>query len=219
MIDAMRAVTVIANLATLAAGVVCAACGAVDPGGSKGPIQLQQATTWNATGGRACVNADKFIGETSFYRAFKLADHDVHGPFAVTSVAFTVNERVIGTGFTRFPIDINIYDYTGEIGDTLDTTKFTLLKTSSVDILATTPIVMPVKYELPLPAEVTAPAFVFKIHVQNYEAQMHKFFLAVNKEGETAPGFVACGANAPKTPTALGFPGDVLLMSVTGEAR
>ena len=207
----MRAVTLAPLLAW------CAACGTVAP--SHEPIVMNQAMASNATGGRACVDASKFIGETSYFRAFKLADYGVHGAFSVTSVSFTVSERVIGTGFTRFPIDIGIYDYTGDITDTLDTTKMVLKKTASVDILATDPAVKPVSYEQPLPADIAADAFVFKIHVQNYQAQMHKFFLAVNQGGESQPGYVACGANAPKTPTALGFPGDVLLMAVIGESR
>lgn len=201
-------------VAALVTGVV--GCGSVEQ--AKGPVTLDQANSWTAVSGTACTNADHFIGETSWFRAFRLADYDVGGKFHVDSVAFAVSEREIGTGFTRFPIDLSLFDYTGEISDTLDTTKLTLLKSSSVDIVATTPTIMVVDYEQPMPADVTAPVLVFKIHVQNFQPQMHKFYLAISRSGETHPGYVSCGSNAPKTPTGLGHPDDVLLMSVTGQA-
>src|SRR6185436_9382136 len=100
----MRAVTLAPLLAW------CAACGSVAD--SHEPIVMNQALASNVTSGDACRDANFYIGETSYFRAFKLADYGVHGAFSVTSVSFTVHERAIGTGFTRFPIDINIYDYT-----------------------------------------------------------------------------------------------------------
>ena len=207
---------VMTSITIVSVAAWCAGCGSV---GQQGPVLLDQANSWTAVSGTSCTNADHFIGETSYYRAFKLADHGVHGAFQVTGVTFSVSEREIGAGFTKFPIELGLYDYTGDISDTLDTGKMTLKKSSTVDIVATTPTIMVVKYDQPMLADITTPALVFKIHVLNYQPQMHKFYLAISRDGESHPGYVACGANPPKTPGGLGFPTDVLLMSVTGEAK
>jgi hypothetical protein len=215
---AMRALlpTAAAAAAAVALATEGSGCGSVEQ--AKGPVKLDQANSSTAVAGTACTNPDHFIGETSWFRAFRLADYDVGGKFHVDTVAFAVSEREIGAGLTKFPIDLSLFDYTGEVSDTLDLTKLTLLKSSSVDIVATTPTTMVVEYEQPMPADVTAPVLVFKIHVQNFQPQMHKFYLGISRSGETHPGYVSCGSNAPKTPTGLGHPDDVLLMSVSGQA-
>jgi len=215
MLAGMRAITSI-TIVSLAAW--CAACGSVDPG-FKGTITLDEATSWTAVTGVSCKDANGYVGETSYFRAFRLADYKIHGAFRVTGVSFAVSERVLGTAAVKFPIEISVHDYTGEVGsDTLDTGRMTLKKASTVDIMATTPTVMVVKYDQPMVAEVEEDAVVFKIHVPNYQAQMHKFFLAVSNQGESQPSYSACGASAPRTLTGLGIPQQYLLMSVTGES-
>jgi hypothetical protein len=210
----MRATTLL-GIASL---LVWAACGSVDPG-FKGTITLEEATSSTAVTGVSCKDANGYVGETSYFRAFRLADYKIQGAFRVTAVSFAVSERVIGTGFVKFPIDVSVHDYTGEVGsDTIDTAKMALKKASTVDIVATNPTVMVVKYDQPMTAEIEEDALVFKIHVANYTAQMHKFFLAVSNQGERQPSYSACGSAAPKTLTGLGFPMQSLLMSVTGES-
>jgi hypothetical protein len=202
----------------IASLLLWAACGSVDPG-FKGTITLDEATSWTAVNGVSCKDANGYIGETSYFRAFRLADYKIHGSFRVTGVSFAVSERVIGTGFVKFPIDISVHDYSGEVGnDTVDTSKMALKKASTVDIVATNPTVMVVKYDQPMTAEIAEDALVFKVHVANYTAQMHKFFLAVSNQGESQPGYSACASDAPKTLTGLGLPQQNLLMSVTGES-
>lgn len=203
----------------------CAACGSVDNEeeneGFKGVITMTQANTDNVTSGVSCNSGapDKFIAETTYFRAFRLADHDIRGAFRVTSVSFTVSERVIGDGFTRFPIELSVHNFSGEVGgSTIDTAALGPATITNVDVLATTPAMMPVNYNQPLVAEITEPAFVFKIRVPDYKTQKHKFFLGVTGGGETVPGYSACGARAPETLTGLGFPQHSLLMSITGES-
>ena len=197
---------------------LAAACGEVDPG-FKGTIKLDQATSWTAVTGVSCKDPSGYIGETSYFRAFRLADYKIKGSFRVTSVSFAVSERVLGAGLTKFPIELSIHDYAGEVGsDTIDTAQMTQKKVTTVDIVATNPTVMVVKYEQPILAEIEEDALVFKIHVANYTAQMHKFFLAVSNQGESQPSYSACGDSEPRTLTSLGAPQQYLLMAVTGES-
>src|ERR1041384_1718002 len=97
----MRATT----LFGIASLVVWAACGSVDPG-FKGTITLDESTSPTAITGVSCKDANGYVAETSYFRAFRLADYKIHGAFRVTAVSFSVSERVIGTGFVKFPIDI-----------------------------------------------------------------------------------------------------------------
>src|SRR5262245_43705564 len=111
----MRALATSIGLVWIAG--LCAACGEVNPG-FKGMITIDQANSLTATTGVACTTNDtnKYVGETTWFRAYKLADYDIQGGFRVTTATFSVSQREIGTGFTRFPIDISIYNYTGPTG-------------------------------------------------------------------------------------------------------
>jgi hypothetical protein len=216
----MRALT---SIALLCLSGWCAACGRVETG-FKGTITIDQSNSPTATKGVACTSNDtnKYVGETSYFRVFRLADHDIEGPFRVTTVSFAVSQRQVGTAATRFPIDVSVHNYTGVVGgETIDNSPavMPLVKSAMVDILPTpSTTFFLVKYDLPLVAEITEDAFAVRIHVPNYVAQMHKFFLAVSEMGDKVSGYMACGASAPKTLTGLGAPNDSLLIQVTGEA-
>lgn len=196
---------------------LCAACGDV---GVHGPVAMEPNASRTAAVGLACTNSMQLIADTRYFRAFRLADYNIHSDFEVRTVSFIVSHRVINPPATNFPLHVRIHNYTGPLGGaTLDLSAMAQIgATVDVDQRATTPEQKPVQFDIPLVAPITADAFVVELHVENHTAAGHRFYLGVNTDGEEYPSYSKCLTKDVEAVSAIVAQGSLLLW-VAGNAE
>jgi len=181
-------------------------------------VTLSQTTgnTVAAASSVAC-GANGTTSENSWYRAFKLADHNIAGAFNVTAVSFGIQEA---TGLPN--VQVKVGTYSGAVTPApaqLDTTLVTPLNAVTYAIpntasTATTTVTVPITATVP-----AGGTLLVEVFSPDLSGTGKYFYLGGNTTGETKPAYLrapACSTTQPRTTVALGFPTANLVLSVNG---
>jgi hypothetical protein len=155
--------------------------------------------------------------ENSWYRVFKLADHNIVGGFHVTAVTFGVQEA---SGSPQ--IQVKIGTYSGNITPppaTLDTGLVTPINAATFTVpntvsTAATTVTVPITANVPALSQM-----IVEVFSPDFNNLGRYFYLGGNANGETKPAYLrapTCGEALPKTTAALGFPTSNLVITVSG---
>lgn len=209
------------SLWMVAVCLLAGACGKVDESGVKGVVTLDQAMSPVATRRINCQGTmTGFINETSWLRAFRLADHDVQGRFQIQKVSFVIADAAAGGGRTDQPATVTVYKYSGPVGDqTIDLAQAEQLNTVEIRVRNTT---APEPREISLLGDIPADVegLVAEVHVPDGKTAENKIALGTSTLGESRPSYIRaplCNSPSPVTFDSLGITSN-LILSVTGEA-
>lgn len=171
-------------------------------------------TTVVAAASVAC-GANGTTSENSWYRAFKLADHNISGPFQVTSVSFGVQEA---SGLPN--LQVKVGTYSGAVTPApaqLDTTLVTPIVAATYVVQNTAGLTT---VNVPLSATIPAGGtLIVEVFSPDLTGTGKYFYLGANSSGETKPGYLrapSCSTPQPRTTVALGFANANLVLTVTG---
>lgn len=179
--------------------------------------QSSTPTTVSATGSVACGSqANGYTADNSYMRVFKLSDYGISYTYKVTNVAFGVQ-----TANTSFPVEVNVYNWTG---GTFPTGSATLLGTANVS-LTTASAGTVVNTGTALNANVPAGGtFVVEVYHDGSEAvPPQSFYMGTNPGAQTGPSYLSSETCSIITPTATGtgglasFASARWVMTVTGQ--
>lgn len=174
------------------------------------------ATTVIAASSLAC-GANGTTSENSWYRVFKLSDHNISGPFQVTSVSFGVQEA---SGLPN--VQVKIGTYSGVVTPPpaqLDTALVTPITAATFAVpntapTATTTSMVPITATIPAGGTV-----IVEVFSPDLTGTGKYFYLGANTGGETKPAYLrapSCATPQPRTTVALGFPNANLVLSISG---
>lgn len=155
--------------------------------------------------------------ENSWYRVFKLADHNIVGGFHVTAVTFGVQEA---SGSPQ--VQVKIGTYSGNITPppaTIDTALVTPIQATTFTVpntvsTAATTVTVPISANVPALSQM-----IVEVFSPDFNNLGRYFYLGGNGNGETKAAYLrapTCGETQPKTTTALGFPTSNLVITVSG---
>jgi len=173
----------------------------------------QTADTTIATASSIACGANGATAENSWYRVFQLPMHGVTGPFAVTNVAFAVQE----SGGTQ-SVQVKLGTYGGAIGgNSLDTGLITPLNSATVTVPASASPQM-----LSTPITGTVPAggkLVVEIFSPDHSGTTTHFYLGASAGTETAAAYLRapdCMATQPVAVKQLNASTGSLIITVSG---
>ena len=167
------------------------------------------------TGSVACGSqANGYTADNSYMRVFKLSDYGITNDYKITNVSFGVQ-----TANTSFPVEVNVYNWTG---GTFPTGTATLLSTSNVN-LTTASAGTVVSTGTNLTTTVTAGStFVVEVYHDGDVTPVQAFYMGTNTATQTGPSYLSSETCGILTPTATGTGGLAAfstarwIMSVTG---
>lgn len=162
------------------------------------------------------VSCNNGVGHTdnSYLRAFDLAAFGITGAFDVTEVEIGI-ENATGLGGTQ-PATVNLY--TWDPVDPFQFAFFTPLDSASVAVADQAATILTVPIFATVPA---GSVLVVEFFTPDGEIDGNLLFVGSNPDGQTAPTYLAapdCGIGEPTDTAAIGFPGMMLVMNVTGNA-
>lgn len=174
------------------------------------------ATTVAASSSVAC-GANGTTSENSYYRAFKLADHSITGPFQVTSVSFGVQEA---SGLPN--VQVKIGTYSGVVTPApaqLDTALVTPIVAATYAVpttssSATTTVTVPLSATIP-----AGGTLIVEVFSPDLTGTGKYFYLGGNGSGEMKPAYLrapSCSTPQPRSTVALGFATSNLVLTVSG---
>lgn len=184
-------------------------------------VTLSQNTNGTMVGSASSVacgnNTTGDTRENSWYRVFKLADHNIVGGLHVTAVTFGVQEA---SGSPQ--VQVKIGTYSGNITPpptTLDTALVTPLNAVTFTVpntvsTAATTVTVPISANVPALSQM-----IVEVFSPDFNNLGRYFYLGGNAGGESKPSYLrapTCGETQPKTTSALGFPTSNLLITVSG---
>ena len=184
-------------------------------------VTLSQNTNGTTIGSASSVacgnNTTGDTRENSWYRVFKLADHNIVGGLRVTAVTFGVQEA---SGSPQ--VQVKIGTYSGNITPppaTLDTGLITPLNAATFTVpntvaTAATTVTVPITANVPALSQM-----IVEVFSPDFNNMGRYFYLGGNGGGESRPGYLrapTCLETQPKTTTALGFPTSHLVITVAG---
>lgn len=171
--------------------------------------------TVSPTGSVACGSqANGYTADNSYIRVFKLSDYGIANDYKITNVSFGVQ-----TVNSSFPVEVNIYNWTG---GGFPTGNATLLGTSNVDLTASSAGTV-VSTGTNLSTTVTAGStFVVEIYHDGDVTPPQAFYMGTNTASQTGPSYLSSETCGITTPTATGTGGLAAfatarwVMSITG---
>jgi hypothetical protein len=183
------------------------------PKAPKGSQTITESTTQNIVAGNsvACNNGVSHT-DNSYLRAFDLASFGITTDFDITDVSIGIEQSTSGSGTQ--PATMNLY--TWNPADPFTFANFTLIGTADTTVSDQNLTIIDV------PVTGTAPAgstLVVEFFTPDGSAGGNLLFVGSNADGQTAPTYLAaapCGVPDPTDVAALGFPGMMLVMNVTG---
>ncbi len=179
-------------------------------------VSQNTGTTVGSASSVAC-GANGTTSENSWYRVFKLADHNIAGAFQVTSVSFGVQEA---TGLPN--VQVKIGTYAGVVTPApaqLDTAMITPI-TAATFAVPNTAATAPTMSTVPITATIPAGGtMIVEVFSPDATGTGKYFYLGGNATGETKPAYLrapSCATPQPRTTVALGFPTANLVLTVAG---
>ncbi|MBL9016982.1 MAG: hypothetical protein JNL83_22525 [Myxococcales bacterium] len=184
-------------------------------------VTLSQNTNGTMIGSASSIacgnNTTGDTRENSWYRVFKLADHNIVGGLHVTAVTFGVQEA---SGSPQ--VQVKIGTYSGNITPppaTLDTGLITPLNAATFTVpntvsTAATTVTVPISANVPALSQM-----IVEVFSPDFNNMGRYFYLGGNGGGESKPSYLrapTCNETQPKTTTALGFPTSHLVITVAG---
>ena len=170
-----------------------------------------------------CTNTDGTTPDSSWYRVFSLAAAGIDTPFHVDHVTigicFAVAGPGAGSGSAAIPqVDVKIGTYSGGAMDqTLDVSKITALKMTTVEIPATqiTELV-----EAPIAVDVPGGKnLVVEVHVADRNGTGEQVDIGSTANTQSQPAYLRsplCSLNQPTSTTAAGHADAHFIITVTG---
>ncbi|MFN7550704.1 MAG: hypothetical protein ACK558_03890 [Pseudomonadota bacterium] len=181
------------------------------PAGSCGPVLLTQTTSQTAVPGTIACLAGSLHAENSYYREYGLSA--LPNGLNVCAVELAIESSNAGDPATSQPLTINLYSQTG--GAFPGGTR-TPIGTATVQV----PDGGLRGFSVPVTGSVPAgQSLVVEALLPNGQPAGHSMFLGSNAAGQSGPSFLrapACGAAAPATLAALGFPNVHMILNARG---
>jgi hypothetical protein len=188
------------------------------PEGDCGPLSATQNTSQTPASltSIACVTQDgnDFHFDTSWWRAFRLADYGIEGDFTVCALEMAIEVADSGSGAGQ-PMTVNLW--LNEETCPFPGGARTLIGTASVTVTdqSLTTLTIPVSGTARALSELAV-----EIAVPNGVPQSDVFFAGSNSAGQTAPTYISsteCGLPQPIDLAAIGFPDSHVIMRVIGD--
>lgn len=168
-----------------------------------------------------CQNTDSTTPEQSWYRVFSLVTAGVTGTFHIDKITIGINTSVggaasgSGAGSDGLPrVDVKVGTYAGGATDaTLDLSKVTAIKASTIEIPATqiTELV-----DAPLSADIPAGSkLIVEVHNADFKGTARQVVLGATDAAETANAYLRapfCSATVPTPPSSQAH----IVITVTG---
>jgi hypothetical protein len=181
---------------------------------------LQQTTTTTLSAGNSvgCFAAGVGSAANNWYRVFRLSDYGITTPFHVASVDFMVDYADSPNGTQPATVKLGSYGGTVDAATLGTITPITAATVSIPNGDATAAIPPPVT----APMTATIPAatnLVVELDVPDGQAAGNFFFIGVTASAENHPSYVhwpACGTAVPSSFSSVGFPGNNIVITVTG---
>lgn len=147
--------------------------------------------------------------ENSYYRVFRLADHQITSTFTARQISFGVQDAAGAQ-----VVHVKLHTLVGALA----TDHLTTISTADVSITsaATGQVVSTSLSPAAVPAGST---LVAEILVPDAQGAGTTFLLGANTAAETAPGYIrspACGSATPASFASIGFPDAHIVLTVTG---
>ena len=166
-----------------------------------------------------CKNTDGTTAEGSAYRVFSLADAGVSGTFHLDKITFGVCFSIAGSGSAAIPsAQVKVGTYSGGAKDTtLDLTKVTMLKMTSISVPATQ-----ISEVVDAPIAVDIPGgknLIVEIEVADLNGLAEQLAIGSTSNTETQPGYIRypkCSINQPTSTSSAGESNDHLVITATG---
>lgn len=199
------------------------------PAGMQTRTLSQTTNTTVVASNVGCYYEDPLFGfvyatdENSWYRVFRLADHNIAGAFTVQRVTFYTDWALGTNGQQPGTVKVGTYAGTPD-ADTLDPTQITVLATQNItipdaDSTAGQPAPVVTDIAATVPANGT---LIVEVSAPDGYANQHIFFIGVSEGGESKKGYIrSSGCTAVNTPTAVGtiLPNKAVLIGVTGTSQ
>jgi hypothetical protein len=151
--------------------------------------------------------------DTSYWRAFNMANFAGSQQYSVTSVSFGIDTARSGSGSGQ-PVTVRLY---AGSGGAFPGGSGTLIATANVTVMDQTQTI----FTVPLAASVPAGTFelVMEVFTPNGVAADNSFFIGSNTEPQTGPSYASaadCGNPEPTDIADLGQPGIHIVFNVHG---
>ncbi len=167
------------------------------------------------TGNSVSCNAGGLHADNSYFRAFTLSNFGITEDFNVSQVEIGV-EQAVGAGGTQ-PVTCNLYT-TSQTFPAGYPASLTLIGTVDQNVPDQSLALYSFNVSGLVPAGTSQ--LVVEIFTPDGQTTGNSFYIGSNTGGETAPSYILaadCGITTPTTTSAIGFPGMMIVMSVTGD--